>query len=82
MVDSPFNGCNNNLNGFFFSQIFLVLGFHDSHRSQGAGAQSKEWERVHVSVVANFDELGTLNVVSSKNQVGANVTSVVECMGG
>ena len=81
MVDAGFDGCNDELDGFFLREVFFVVGLEHCHGRQRARTSRVVGTRVHVAVVRALDQLRTLHVNSSHDQMSANVTSVLESMG-
>jgi hypothetical protein len=82
VVDTTLNCGNNNSNSFFFSEIFFVLSFHNTHSCKWTRSEGQKGKCVHVSVIAALNKLRTLDIIATHNDMSSNMTSIVKDMGG
>jgi len=82
VVDTCLDGGYTELDGLLSGHVLLVIGFHDGHGSEGAGAGSVVGVRVHITITRALNELATLAVNATDDEVGADLASVLESVRG
>jgi len=78
VVDSSFDGLDDEGLGLLLSHILLELAFKNGHRRQRTRAHAQERPGLVVAVRVDLDELGSFHVDATDDTVRSNVATVAE----